>query len=59
MVFIILMQAEQVDKDLTTYAIKENFNPDLISEDKKAAWAVYNDAFDPKRRVVEYNRRSL
>lgn len=46
--FIILMQAEQVDKDLTTYAIKENFNPDLISEDKKAAWAVYNDAFDPK-----------
>ena len=42
------MQAEQVDKDLTTYAIKENFNPDLISEDKKAAWAVYNDAFDPK-----------
>ena len=42
------MQAEQVDKDLTTYAIKENFNPDLISEDKKAAWAVYNDTFDPK-----------
>lgn len=46
--FVGLMKAEQVDKDLTDYALLNHFDAKTLSADKKAVWDVYNETFDPQ-----------
>ncbi len=46
--FVGLMQAEQVDKDLTDFALLNHFDAKSLSADKMAVWDVYNETFDPQ-----------
>lgn len=46
--FIQKLVDEETQRQWTALALKEHFDPESLPADKKAAWDVYNNAFDPK-----------